>query len=133
MTIDEANGEALERLLAGEPFLVDVVPAAQAIPALTERTILHAGPPLGWDGMCGPMRGAVMGVAVFEGWAETLEAAAAQAAAGAFAFHPNHDFGAVGPMTGLTTRSQPLMVIENRTFGNPCAAYRSMNARQLVT
>jgi hypothetical protein len=125
VTIDEANGEALERLLAGEPFLVDVVPAAQAIPALTERTILHAGPPLGWDGMCGPMRGAVMGVAVFEGWAETLEAAAAQAAAGAFAFHPNHDFGAVGPMTGLTTRSQPLMVIENRTFGN--RAYCAIN------
>jgi hypothetical protein len=125
VTIDEANGEALRRVFAGEPFLVDVVPAAQAIPALTERTILHAGPPLAWDRMCGPMRGAVTGVAVFEGWAETLDAAAAMAAAGSFAFHPNHDFGAVGPMTGLTTRSQPLMVIENRTFGN--RAYCAIN------
>jgi hypothetical protein len=125
VAIDEANGEALKRLFAGEPSLVDVVPAAQAIPALAVRTILHAGPPLAWDRMCGPMRGAVMGVAVFEGWAETLEAAAAMAAAGSFAFHPNHDFGAVGPMTGLTTRSQPLMVIENRTFGN--RAYCAIN------
>jgi hypothetical protein len=75
--------------------------------------------------MCGPMRGAVMGIAVLEGWAENLDEAAADAAAGSFAFHPNHHFGAVGPMTGLTTRSQPLMVVENRTFGN--RAYCAIN------
>jgi hypothetical protein len=117
-TVDEANQEALRRILAGEPILVDVVPASQAIPDLADRMILHAGPPISWDRMCGPMRGAVMGVAVLEGWAEDLDEAAAKAAAGAFAFHPNHHFGAVGPMTGLTTRSQPLMVVENRVFGN---------------
>ncbi len=50
--------------------------------------ILHAGPPVSWARMCGPMRGAVMGIAVFEGWATDLEDAAKQAAAGAFAFHP---------------------------------------------
>jgi Protein of unknown function (DUF1116) len=116
--IEEANQEALRRVLAGDPVLVDVVPAAEAIPTLGERTILHAGPPVGWERMCGPMRGAVMGIAVFEGWARDLDDAARQAAAGAFAFHPNHDFGAVGPMTGMTTKSQPLMVVENRAFGN---------------
>jgi len=116
--IEEANQEALRRVLAGDPVLVDVVPAAEAIPTLGERTILHAGPPVGWERMCGPMRGAVMGIAVFEGWAKDLDDAARQAAAGAFAFHPNHDFGAVGPMTGMTTKSQPLMVVENRAFGN---------------
>jgi hypothetical protein len=116
--IEEANQEALRRVLAGDPVLVDVVRAAEAIPTLGERTILHAGPPVGWERMCGPMRGAVMGIAVFEGWAKDLDDAARQAAAGAFAFHPNHDFGAVGPMTGMTTKSQPLMVVENRAFGN---------------
>ncbi len=123
--IEEANQEALRRMLAGEPVLVDVVPAAQAIPDLADRTILHAGPPIGWERMCGPMRGAVMGIAVFEGWAGDLDGAARQAADGAFAFHPNHHFGAVGPMTGLTTRSQPLMVVENRAFGN--RAYCAIN------
>jgi hypothetical protein len=68
--------------------------------------------------MCGPMRGAVMGIAAFEGWAGDLDEAARKAATGAFVFHPNHHFGAVGPMTGLTTFSQPLMVVENRAFGN---------------
>jgi hypothetical protein len=123
--IDQANQEALRRILAGEPVLVDVVPASQAIPHLADRTILHAGPPIGWERMCGPMRGAVMGIAVFESWARDLADAEHQAAAGSFTFRPNHDFGAVGPMTGLTTVSQPLMVVENKTFGN--RAYCAIN------
>src|SRR4029078_10620980 len=85
---------------------------------LSDRTILHAGPPIGWDRMCGPLRGVVTGIAVFEGGAEDLDDAASKAAGGSFTFHPNHHFGAVGPMTGMTTRSQPLMVVENRTVGN---------------
>ena len=123
--IDEANQETLRRMLAGEPVLVDVVPAAAVIPELADRVILHAGPPVSWARMCGPMRGAVMGIAVFEGWAKDLDDAARQAAAGAFAFHPNHHFGAVGPMTGMTTASQPVMVVENRAFGN--RAYCAIN------
>lgn len=124
--IDRANAEAVRRILSGDPVLVDVVPAGDAIPALKDgRKILHAGPPIGWDRMCGPMRGAVQGIAVFEGWARDLEDAAGKADQGAFAFHPNHAFGAVGPMTGMTTLSQPLLVVENRAFGN--RAYCAIN------
>ena len=53
-----ANNEALERMISADPVLVDVIPAAEAIPELKDRMILHAGPPIGWDRMCGPMRGA---------------------------------------------------------------------------
>ena len=123
--IDQANAEAVQRMLAADPVLVDVIPAAEAIPALGDRMILHAGPPIGWDQMCGPLRGAIAGIAVFEGWAADLEAAEQAAAAEAFDFHPNHHFDAVGPMTGLTTRSQPVMVVENRAFGN--RAYCTIN------
>ena len=123
--IEQANQEALRRMLASDPVLVDVIPAAEAIPALRENTILHAGPPIGWDRMCGPMRGAVAGIAVFEGWASDLDRAAEMAASGAFAFHPNHHFDAVGPMTGMTTIGQPMMVVENRAFGN--RAYCALN------
>jgi hypothetical protein len=123
--IEQANREALRRMLAADPVLVDVIPAAEAIPALRENTILHAGPPIGWDRMCGPMRGAVAGIAVFEGWASDLDGAAAMAASGAFTFHPNHHFDAVGPMTGMTTTGQPMMVVENRAFGN--RAYCALN------
>ncbi len=123
--IEAANAEALKRILAGDPVLVDVVPAREALAGLEQGLILHAGPPVGWDRMCGPMRGAVMGIAVFEGWASDLADAEKKAAAGAFRFSPNHDYGAVGPMTGMTTVSQPLLVVENRTYGN--RAYCAIN------
>lgn len=123
--IDQANQEALRRIIAGEPILVNVIPASQGIAELADHVILHSGPPIGWDRMCGPMRGAVMGIAVFEGWARDLGHAATKAAAGSFSFHPNHHYGAVGPMTGMTTKSQPLLVVENKTFGN--RAYCTIN------
>lgn len=118
--IETANAEALQRMLAGDPVLLDVRPAAELIPELArgERVILHAGPPIEWERMCGPMRGAICGAIVFEGWTSDLEAAERLAAGGGVTFRPNHDYGAVGPMTGMTTRSMPLMIVENRTFGN---------------
>ncbi len=124
-TIDEANTEALRRMLAADPVLIDVIPAGEAMPALGDRTILHAGPPIDWERMCGPMRGAVAGIAVFEGWAPDLKIAATMASEGMFEFQPNHHFDAVGPMTGMTTVSQPVMVVENRAFGN--RAYCAIN------
>jgi len=123
--IEEANKQALERMLAGEPRLIDVVPAREVLSGLKERMILHAGPPIEWERMCGPMRGAVAGAIVFEGWASDLQSAAEMAASGAIAFHPNHHFGAVGPMTGITTRSMPVFVVENAKFGN--RAYCAIN------
>jgi hypothetical protein len=123
--IDTANTEALRRILSADPVLVDVIPAHEALPKLKGRTILHAGPPIGWDRMCGPMRGAVMGIAVFEGWAKNLDEAERLAASGAFTFEPNHHYDCVGPMTGMTTASQMLMVVENKTFGN--RAYCAIN------
>src|SRR6056297_213691 len=123
--IEDANAEALDRILSADPVLIDVVPAQQAIPDLKERMILHAGPPITWDRMCGPMQGAVAGITVFEGWAEDLDAAFELAALGGIEFHPNHHFNSVGPMTGMTTLSQPVLVVENRTFGN--RAYCAIN------
>lgn len=123
--IEKANEEAMARILAADPVFVDVVTAGDAIPELNDRVVLHAGPPITWDRMCGPMQGAVAGIIVFEGWADDLEAAVKLAESGGVTFYPNHHFGAVGPMTGMTTRSQPLMVVENRAFGN--RAYCAVN------
>jgi hypothetical protein len=123
---EAANREAVQRIMSGEPVLVDVIPAAEAIPALAKgNIILHAGPPITWDRMCGPMRGAICGAIVFEGWAPDLVTAERKAAGGEIHFAPNHHYGAVGPMTGMTTRSMPVMVVENRTFTN--RAYCTIN------
>jgi len=117
--VEEANRKALERILAAEPVLVAVERAGKLIPQLDgEKMLLHAGPPIDWERMCGPLRGAVCGAIVFEGWATDLAAAEKLAASGGVKFAPNHHFGAVGPMTGITSRSQPMLIVENRAFGN---------------
>ena len=123
--IDRANEQALGVLLSGEPVLVDVVLAADVIDLLKDKIILHAGPPIEWKKMCGPMRGAICGIAVFEGWASNLNEAEKLASQESLEFAPNHQFGCVGPMTGMTTASQPLIVVENQHYGN--RAYCTIN------
>ena len=63
---EAANAEALRRILAADPVLADVRRAGELIPALdAERLVLHAGPPIDWPRMCGPLRGAVCGAIAF--------------------------------------------------------------------
>ncbi|MDP6087253.1 MAG: DUF1116 domain-containing protein [Nitrospinota bacterium] len=123
--VDQANRESLKRVLAANPVLIDVVPACEAIPGLEPRVVLHAGPPLDWQAMCGPLQGAVLGACVYEGWTKNRREARRLAEAGRLTFHPNHHFGAVGPMTGIITRSMPVFVVENGAFGN--RAYCTIN------
>ncbi|MEI3282824.1 MAG: hypothetical protein V8R61_09040 [Enterocloster sp.] len=49
---------------------------------MTKTTILHAGPPVKWENMCGPMKGAVMGGLIYEGLAKDLKEAEELAASG---------------------------------------------------
>ena len=116
--IDTANREAHRRMLTGDPVLIDVMPARQAIPNFPERTLLHSGPPLTWDRMCGPMQSAVTGAIVFEGWAADLDKAQALAASGDIRFEPNHHYNCVGPMTGIITPGMAVLAVENLAFGN---------------
>ena len=116
---DEANRTVVEKILSADPVLTDVRRAVELIPELEgRRLMLHAGPPIEWPRMCGPLKGAICGAIVFEGWADDLVAAEKLASAGGVEFAPNHHFGAVGPMTGITTGSMPLLVVENRAHGN---------------
>ena len=118
INLEKSNEEALNRLLSAQPVLVDMGIAKDTIPGLNERTFLHAGPPIDWENMSGPMRGAVIGGILFEGWAKTPEEAEKLAASGEIAFEPNHHHHAVGPMAGVITPSMPVFVVENKAFGN---------------
>ncbi|MEI6509458.1 MAG: DUF1116 domain-containing protein [bacterium] len=120
-----ANREAVDRLLRGQPLLTGVSTAGEVIPGMRKDLFLHAGPPISWERMCGPMRGAVIGGILFEGLAANEEEAEHLAASGAIAFEPCHEHEAVGPMAGVTTWSMPVWVVENRTFGN--RAYCTLN------
>jgi hypothetical protein len=116
--INEANEEAARRLAAGDPVLVDIAPAGEVIPGLSGKMILHSGPPIEWQRMCGAQRGAIMGMALFEGWAQTIEDAEILVGRGDIRLEPNHHHQAVGPMAGTISPSLPVFVIENKAFGN---------------
>lgn len=123
--IAAANQEALNRILAAQPVLVGMSTAGEAIPGMTPTTILHAGPPVTWERMCGPVRGAVMGGLIYEGLAKNLEEAEALAASGKITFSPCHHHSTVGPMAGVVTYSMPVWHMVNKTYGND--AYCTMN------
>lgn len=112
--IDAANARALARLLASRPHLVGIGIARDVIPAMAEDLFLHAGPPVTWERMCGPMRGAVIGGLLHEGRAKSVEEATTLAASGAIRFDPCHHHDAVGPMAGLVTPSMPVFIVEDR-------------------
>jgi hypothetical protein len=123
--VEAANRDALSRLCAAQPVLIDVRPAIEVIPGMTRETVLHAGPPITWDRMTGPVRGAVVGALLYEGLADTPDAAERCAASGRVRFDPCHHHAAVGPMAGIITASMPVMVVENRVHGN--RAYSTLN------
>lgn len=123
--VEAANRTAFERFLAAKPVLKAVETALTAIPDMGERTLLHAGPPVGWEAMCGPMQGAVVGAILFEGWAPDPEAATQLAASGAVTYAPCHHFHAVGPMSGIISPSMPVWVLEEATYGGK--AFSNLN------
>lgn len=121
-SIKAANREALECLTRARPLWTGVKPARDAL-GLTGRTLLHAGPPIAWDRMCGPMRGAVVAQILFERWAATPDEAQALAAAREVSFAPCHSRGAVGPMTGVISPSLPVIVVEDTVNGTAAFSY----------
>ena len=114
--IATANAMAVDRLLAAQPMLIDVQPAREAL-GLGDRHILHAGPPIEWQRMCGPVEGAIIGAVLFEGWAESPEDATALVESGGVELSPCHDRQAVGPMAGVISPSMPVVVVENVASG----------------
>lgn len=123
--VAEANAEALARILAGKPTLVGIGTALDTVPGMARDLILHAGPPVAWKDMAGPMRGAVIGGLLYEGLASTPEEAERLAASGKVRFEPCHHHSAVGPMAGVMTASMPVWIVENQAFGNK--AYCTLN------
>lgn len=116
--IDAANQEVVDRIKRGQAVLVGMGVAREVIPGMHEQMILHAGPPIEWERMCGPTRGAVMGALIYEGLAQDEDEARKLAESGAIEFSPCHHHHAVGPMAGVVSPSMPVWIIENKTFGN---------------
>ncbi len=123
--IDRANALAVERIIGAQPTLVDVALHARDVWPDMGCTLLHAGAPVEWGSMCGPMQGAMIGAVLYERWADTPEAARGMLERGEIPFAECHDYGAVGPMAGVISSSMPLFVVRNESYGN--VAYSNMS------
>lgn len=124
--IDAANEKVIGRMRDSSPFLMDVVSAKSVIPELREgKVLLHAGPPIKYEEMTGPMQGSCVGASLFEGWAETEDEARRQFENDEVTFIPCHHVNAVGPMGGITSANMAVMIVENHEDGT--LAYCTMN------
>ena len=123
--IDEANKKVLEIILTGKPVLTGMSTAIEVIPGMKKDMILHSGPPITWDRMCGPTRGAIIGALIYEGLAGTVEESEKLAASGKISYAPCHEHASVGPMAGIISASMPVFIIQNETYGN--TAYCTLN------
>ncbi|MBM7561694.1 YlbE family protein [Fusibacter tunisiensis] len=123
--IRKANQEAMNRLQKAQPTIVGLGIAGETLPGMTKKTIFHAGPPVTWNNMTGPLKGAVIGGLIYEGLASNEEEAIKLAESGEITFDSCHHHDAVGPMAGVTTYSMPVWIIRNEAFGN--YAYCTLN------
>ena len=116
--IDQANQTAVERMMSARPMLKGVASARDVIPGMKDNLLLHAGPPIEWSRMSGPLRGALIGAMLFEGLAADEAEATSMAERGEVEFDSCHHHGAVGPMAGVISASMKVYVVENVEHGN---------------
>lgn len=112
-TIEKANNEAFSRYLASQPVLWDIGVASKDIPNMKGKLILHSGPPIVWDDMCGPQKGAILGAILFEKWASNLEDAEKLVTSKEVKLAPCHHYQSVGPMAGIISPSMPVWIIKD--------------------
>ena len=98
MDIDQANTTAVNRLMEAHPILTGVATARDVIPGMKDNLFLHAGPPIEWARMSGPLRGAIIGAMLFEGLAKSEAEATSMVERGEVEFDSCHHHGTVGPM-----------------------------------
>ncbi|HEX6234522.1 MAG TPA: DUF1116 domain-containing protein [Jiangellaceae bacterium] len=124
-TVEVANREAARRLDEATPALVDVRPAAEVVPGIAERTVLHPGPPLEWSDFCDPLRRSVLATAIAEGWAGSSDDAARLVERGDVTLAPANDHSAALAMATTLGPSAPVLVVHNEPGGT--TAYTPLN------
>jgi len=122
--VEGANAESVKRMMESEPVWVDLASAREKM-GLTGRKLLHAGPPIKWPETSGPLRGALIGAAIYEGWAEDERSATKLLQEGEVQLEPDHHHNAAGPMAGVISPSMPVYELVDRKFGNK--TYSNMN------
>jgi hypothetical protein len=128
-----ANAVALERLLTAEPVLVDVAPARDVVPGMTDSTILTSGAPLEWPQYTGGQRRSILNAALYEGLADSVEAAEKALDNGRITVHSTQQHQCIGSVAGIYTASMPVLVVRDETYGGTafCNLYEGKSRHRL--
>jgi hypothetical protein len=123
-TVDASNEKAVGRMMDSEPYWTGIVSARSVIGG-KRKILLHAGPPVEWEKASGPLRGAMVGALLYEGWAEDQKRAESLLEEGEVAFVCTHSKNVVGPMAGVVSPNMPLFEVTDRKFGTK--TYSNLN------
>lgn len=123
--VENANSEAVNRMMEAEPKWNSLGIAKEMIPGMKDYLLLHAGPPVEWKNASGPLRGAVIGACIYEGWASSREEAEALLSSCRVNIEPCHHHNAVGPMAGVISPSMPVYQVEDKRYS--VKAYSNFN------
>lgn len=129
----EANREALERMVSADPVLVGVASAEEVIPGMTASTILTSGAPLEWHEYSGGQRRAIVFAAIDEGLAPDEAAAEEALDAGRIRVRSTQQHSCIGSVAGIYTASMPVLMVRDETYGGTayCNLYEGKSPKRL--
>lgn len=115
--VEQGNRRALALLDGARPHLVGAGIAADLVPGMHDRTVLHAGPPCAWDHLGPAMRAQVARAIVFEGWAPDQGEAAHLITEGRIALAPADAHGVTATMCGVLSPSMAVWAVRDEETG----------------
>jgi len=98
-------------------------PARDVIPNFKDNLITHAGPPITWERMIKVQKIAVINAIRSEGLADTAEEADKLVARQEVLVEPNHKYGNVSGMCGVTSASNPVFIFKDKVHNNTSTSW----------
>jgi len=115
--VDAANAEVFRRLDTGVALWTTVATAADVLPDVGRRTLLHCGPAIEWPDVSDPLRRSMRAATVAEGWAADVTEADTLLQTGGVQLEPANQHGTVVPMATALGPSMPVLVVDNQDGG----------------
>lgn len=121
--IAQANQQAVACLTENNPYWVDIRPAGECVQGLTDRMILHSGPPVDYEDMVMLHKRGMVSAMLFEGWAGNEKEAVELLRSGEITIDSALNHNTVGAGTGIITKSVAMNVVEDRANGTTAATF----------
>ena len=122
---NRATLASFERLRAAAPQLDLCAPLAEVV-GVTDKTLLHAGPPLQPGAIPPPLLNSAVTAALFEGWARDDAEARAAIESGDIRLAPAQDFRVVPPLAFVVSPSMFVLGVSDAA-GNAKPRYAPLN------